>query len=417
MSDVIPGARHSALSFLMLKLSIWSVSILTSITGLAISPSLPAIQKQFPKVGETELDMLISLPNLLLIPFVIITGKLAQSKSSVTLIRIGSFVFILAAIGYQFAHSIFYLLMVSIFLGIGAGFVVPLAAQLPSVVFQGAERQKQMGICSGISNATQVLCTFLAGWLAMINWHGSFWVYAIALIPLLLSPFLKLGAAPRPQTSDPVPPLPDALRDKDGINRKGLVKLMVLYFIVMFFNLQIPLNLPFLLAGRHIDTTISGSLIAVFFLVQALTAFIINGSIRIFRAYTMAFALLVISVCLLLFPLVNNEIGYYLLAACAGITGGTIEPLIWNKTATVTSRKQSTVAFGWIMSACYLSIWATPYIIDVLSHLLHDDKHNFPFFISGALSVAFTVYLFLNRDGAIFGMKNEVALFDKKKQA
>lgn len=405
------------LSFLMLKLSIWSVSILTSITGLAISPSLPAIQKQFPKVGETELDMLISLPNLLLIPFVIITGKLAQSKSSITLIRIGSLVFILAAVGYQFAHSIFYLLMVSIFLGIGAGFVVPLAAQLPSVVFQGAERQKQMGICSGISNATQVLCTFLAGWLAMINWHSSFWVYAIALIPLLLSPFLKLGAAPRPLDSDPVPPLPDAVRDKDGINQKGLVKLMVLYFIVMFFNLQIPLNLPFLLAGRHIDTTISGSLIAVFFLVQALTAFIINSSIRVFRTYTMVFALLIISVCLLLFPLVNNEIGYYLLAACAGITGGTIEPLIWNKTATITSRKQSTVAFGWIMSACYLSIWATPYIIDVLSHLLHDDKHNFPFFISGALSVVFTVYLFLNRDGAIFGMKNEVALFEKKNQA
>ncbi|MEG1378563.1 MAG: hypothetical protein RSC75_02945, partial [Bacteroidales bacterium] len=79
-----------ALAFMMLKLSIWSVSILTSITGLAISPSLPAIQQKFPHVGETEIDMLISLPNLLLIPFVIIVGKLAQSKSSVTLIRIGS---------------------------------------------------------------------------------------------------------------------------------------------------------------------------------------------------------------------------------------------------------------------------------------------------------------------------------------
>lgn len=405
-----------AFSFMMLKLSIWSVSILTSITGLAISPSLPDIQQKFPHVSETVIDMLISLPNLLLIPFVIIVGKLAQSKSSVTLIRIGSMVFILAAIGYQFANSISYLLMVSVFLGLGAGFVVPLAAQLPSVVFQGAERQKQMGICSGISNAAQVICTFMAGWLAAINWHASFWVYSIAIIPLLLSPFLRFSAVPKPSETPAsvVSSTTDSL-GKEGINRKGLIKLMVLYFIVMFFNLQIPLNLPFLLEGHHIDTTISGSLIAIFFMIQALTAFIINDIIRFFRKYTMAIVLLVISLCLLLLPLVNGEGWYYLLAACAGITGGTIEPLIWNKTSNVTSRKQSTVAFGWIMSSCYLSIWATPYLIDILAHLLHDEKHNFPFFISGILSLVFTLFLFLSRNGTIFGMKNEVSLFAKNK--
>lgn len=393
-----------------LKLAIWSISILTSITGLAISPSLPAIQKQFPQVGQTELDMLVSLPNLLLIPFVIIAGKLAQRRSSVMLIRIGCLVFLLVAIGYQFANSVLYLQGVSIFLGVGAGFVVPLAAQLPSVVFQGTERQRQLGICSGISNASQVLCTFFAGWLAMFNWHTAFWVYGIAIVPLLLSPFLKIN----PQPSNTV--VEDTPSADSGINRKELAKLMLLYFTVMFFNLQIPLNLPFLLAGNHIDTTISGSLIAIFFLVQALTAFVINWSIRLFKSYTMVFALVVISACLLLFPLVKGEMWYYVLAACAGITGGTIEPLVWNKTATVTSRKQSTVAFGWIMSACYLSIWATPYIINLLSRLLHDDKHNFPFFIAGALAAVFTVYLLLNRKGTIFGMKREMALIDQSKQ-
>lgn len=399
-----PIKTSTVLAFTMLKIAIWSVSVLTSITGLAISPSLPDIQRRFPQVGLAELDMLISLPNLLLIPFVIIVGKLAQSKSSVTLIRIGSMVFLLAAIGYQFANTFFYLLAVSVFLGLGAGFVVPLAAQLPGVVFQGAERQRQMGICSGISNAAQVICTFLAGWLAGFNWHAPFWVYAIAIIPLLLSPFLRFNVAPKVAPVTPVVSQPVA----KGINRKGLAQLMALYFLVMFFNLQIPLNLPFLLAGHHIDTTIAGSLIAIFFLVQALTAFVINTVIRVFRTYTMAVVLVVISGCLLLFPLVTGAGWYYVLAALAGVTGGTIEPLIWNKTAAITSRKQSTVAFGWLMSACYLSIWATPYLIDGAARLLHDEKHSFPFFISGALSLLFALFLLLSRNGLIFGMKNEV---------
>lgn len=401
---------NPGLSFLMLKLSIWSVSILTSITGLAISPGLPDIQKTFPRVSETSIDMLISLPNLFLIPFVIIAGKLAQKKSSVMLIRIGCLVFILSAVAYQFANSIFYLLLVSIILGIGAGFVVPLAAQLPSVIFQGTERQKQMGICSGISNATQVFCTFLAGWLATMNWHTAFWVYSIAVIPLLLSPFLKISSSNNSSPGVTQESADEAeIIGKGGIDRKGLIKLMALYFIVMFFNLQIPLNLPFLLESHHIDTTISGSLVAIFFMVQALTAFVINRIIRLFKKYTMAFVLFVITLCLLLFPLVQGTGWYYLLAAAAGITGGTIEPLIWNKTSNVTSRKQSSLAFGWIMSACYLSIWATPYIVDVFAKLLHDDRHNFPFFIAGALSLLFTLFLFLSRNEAIFGMKNEVA--------
>lgn len=400
----------------MLMISIWSVSILTSITGLAISPSLPAIQRTFPGVGKTEIDMLISLPTLFLIPFVIIVGRLAQSRSAKGLIQLGTLIFLLSAIAYQFASGIHYLLMVSIMLGVGAGFVVPLAAQLPSAVFTGAERQRQMGICSGISNASQVLCTFFAGWLATINWHYSFWVYGLAVIPLLLSPFLKIKSpgADKTQSVQPSTPNPFADYGKDGINKKGLALLMTLYFVVMFFNLQIPISLPFLLSHHHISTEISGILISIFFLVQAVSAFMINTLVKVFRNYTMVFAVGILAVALWLLPFVRSELWYYVLAACAGVTGGTIEPLIWNKTSNLTSLKKSTLAFGWIMSANYMSVWATPYILDLFSHIFHDDLSTFPFYISGIIAVAFTLILLLCRKSVIFGMKDEVALLSTK---
>lgn len=419
---MISTKTPSIQAFTGMKFAIWSVSIVTSITGLAISPSLPAIQKTFPQASESVLDMLISLPNLLLIPFVIIAGKLAQSKSKMTMIQGGALVFIIAAVLYQFAHSIAILLLISVGLGIGAGLIVPLSAQLPSVVFKGKERQQQLGICSGISNATQVFCTFAAGWLATINWHYSFWVYGIALIPLLLSPFLRYipkftaqveNKTAKTEHNNTVDPSVSSTLSspKEGIQKNKLVLLMILYFVVMFFNLQIPISLPFLLNHHHLNTEVSGILIAIFFMVQALSAFMINTIIRIFRSYTIFVVILVITVALFLFPMVRGEGWYYVLAACAGITGGTIEPLIWNKTAAITSQKSSTVAFGWIMSACYMSVWATPYLLDFFSKIFKDDLSTFPFYISGGIALLFSVLLLFTRNQQIFGMKDEMKEF------
>ncbi|MEG1617263.1 MAG: MFS transporter [Bacteroidales bacterium] len=396
--------------FLMLKMSVWSISILTSITGLAISPSLPTIQHKFPNVRETEIDMLISLPNLLLIPFVILAGRLAQSRNNVKMIAAGALFFILSAIAYQFANTFTLLLIISIALGMGASMVVPLASQLPSVIFQGKEKQKQLGICSGISNASQVLCTLFAGWLATISWHAPFWVYSIAIIPLIMSPFLRLRSKlpPLPPPTAEQKSISSALIPPSGINKPKLIQLMVLYFVVMFFNLQIPLSLPFLLSHHHLDAEVSGILISIFFSVQAASAFIINQTIHLFRKKTMVVALFIITVALFLFPFVKGIEWYYVLVALAGVTGGTIEPLIWNKTSNITSPAKSALAFGWIMSACYLSIWATPYILNLLSLVFRDDLSTFPFYISGGMAVLFTIILLFSENSVIFGMKEEV---------
>ena len=395
--------------------AIWSVSILINLTGLAITPSLPAIQKQFSGVGRTEIDMLVSLPMLLMIPFVVIAGKLVQSRNAARFIQIGTTVFIAAAVAYQLANTIDVLLLISLLLGLGAGMVVPLAAQLPSRVFTGLELQRQMGICAGISNSSQVAVTFLAGWLATISWHYSFGVYLLAVVPLVLSPFLRLKSLHKEQPSANADSTSIPQADTSWFNKEHLVLLMLLYFTVMFFNLQIPICLPFLLAHHGLNTETGGTLVAIFFMVQAVSAFFISNVIRSLRKKTMVFAVTMIATSLLLFPLVTNEIFYYILAALAGITGGIIEPLVWNKTAKVASPQKSTLAFGWLMSANYFSVWATPYILAFFSKIFNDDLSTFPFYLAGAVAIAFAIFLLFSQNKAIFGMKNEVALLNIQK--
>ena len=67
---------------LLALLAIWSVSAVTSLPGLAISPILEDLSRIFPAASQLEIQMLTSLPSLLIIPFVLLSGWLsAQSPA------------------------------------------------------------------------------------------------------------------------------------------------------------------------------------------------------------------------------------------------------------------------------------------------------------------------------------------------
>ena len=67
-------------------LAIWSVSAIASLPGLAISPILGDLNKIFPKATDLEIQMLTSLPSLLIIPFVLLAGKLSVGKDKLCLL-------------------------------------------------------------------------------------------------------------------------------------------------------------------------------------------------------------------------------------------------------------------------------------------------------------------------------------------
>ena len=61
-------------------LAIWSVSAVTSLPGLAVSPILGDLNTIFPSASDLDIQMLTSLPSLLIIPFVLLSGKLSVGR-------------------------------------------------------------------------------------------------------------------------------------------------------------------------------------------------------------------------------------------------------------------------------------------------------------------------------------------------
>ena len=140
-------------------LAIWSVSALTSLPGLAVSPILDKLTKVFPGATEMELQMLTSLPSLLIIPFVLLSGHLAERVGFVRSLLWGLWLFLISGVLYLFCGAVWQLIAVSVLLGVGSGIIIPLSTALVSRYFVGEYRTRQFGYSSAITNASLVIAT------------------------------------------------------------------------------------------------------------------------------------------------------------------------------------------------------------------------------------------------------------------
>lgn len=176
---------------LMTYLAIMSISLIVNLPGLAVAP-MEGKLKEILHAPELEVQLLTTLPNFIIIPFVLLSGKLSEAKHKIPIIVGALIIYVGCAIVYLFADSMGFLIIISCLLGCGAGLLIPFSTGLIADTFAGKYRMQQMGWQSGISNTTVVIATFAVGWLIQgKNWHLPFIVYLAAGIPLIFSIWLK----------------------------------------------------------------------------------------------------------------------------------------------------------------------------------------------------------------------------------
>lgn len=212
--------------------------------------------------------MLTSLPSLLIIPFVLLAGKLAEKRDFIRLLRVGLWLFAASGVLYLFSSRMWQLMAVSALLGIGAGLIIPLSTGLISRYFTGEYRVRQFGYSSAITNMTLVVATAVTGYLAEVHWRLPFAVYLLPLISLVLSAYLKKDAASVTikQAAAIIPPIQSTpvISGKYGIHIRHLVQLMLFYGLVTYVVLVVTFNLPFLMEAHHFSSGNSGLMISLF---------------------------------------------------------------------------------------------------------------------------------------------------------
>ena len=391
---------------LITLIGIWAVSALTSLPGLAVSPILGELSTIFPHATELDIQMLTSLPSLLIIPFVLLAGKLAEKRDFIRLLRVGLWLFAASGVLYLFSSRMWQLMAVSALLGIGAGLIIPLSTGLISRYFTGEYRVRQFGYSSAITNMTLVVATAVTGYLAEVHWRLPFAVYLLPLISLVLSAYLKKDAASVTikQAAVIIPPIQSTpvISGKYGIHIRHLVQLMLFYGLVTYVVLAVTFNLPFLMEAHHFSSGNSGLMISLFFLAIMAPGFMLDSLVKLLGNKTKLYSLLAIAIGLLLIWISPTE--WLIVPGCilVGLGYGIIQPLIYDKTVDTAIPQKTTLALAFVMVMNYLAILLSPFITDFFQWIFHTGSQEFPFIFNLCITILIMYWAYAKKEEFLF---------------
>lgn len=383
---------------LMALLGIWSVSALTSLPGIAVSPILDELSAVFPKATELDVQLLTTLPSLLIIPFVLLAGYISRRVGYIKLLYIGLWLFLLSGALYFVCSSMRQLIVVSALLGVGAGVIIPLSTALVSMFFNGEERSRQFGYVSAITNIALVVATAVVGWLADVQWRLPFLVYLLPAVAVALVPSIR-----RSGERLNVETLGGGNGQGGSASRKGWVKYgklwryMLYYLLITYLVMVVSINLPFLLGEHGYDSGVSGVVISVFFVAMMLPGFFINRIVAVLGRNILVWALLLISIGLL--DVFYNHSLLFVIIGCvaAGFGYGMAQPYIYNVTSSLASVGRVAYALALLMSMNYVAIVVSPFVIEWLQESAGVKGERFPFAMNAVIGFVALMLLMLRR--------------------
>ena len=374
-------------------LGIWSVSALTSLPGLAISPISEQLTVIFPKASEVDIQLLTTLPSLLIIPFILLAGFISERIGYIRLLYIGLFMFLISGVLYFVCGTITQLVVVSALLGVGAGIIIPLSTALVSKFFVGEERTRQYGYVSAITNIALVLATAVTGWLADVQWRLPFLVYLLPIFSIILLPAIQRDER-RTVTDESAT---DASRSRSFVNYRSLLKYMLFYLLITYLVMVVNINLPFLLGKLGHDSAVTGLVIAVFFLSMMTPGLFINRIVGLLGSNILWVGLLLIALGLLDISL--NSSLLFILVGCIvmGFGYGMAQPYIYDVTASLASADKVAPALSLVMTMNYIAIVVSPFVIEFLQHLSGVKGEAAPFLLNSIVGFVAIIPVLLHK--------------------
>lgn len=372
-------------------MGIWSVSALTSLPGLAISPISEKLSTIFPSATELDIQLLSTLPSLFIIPFILLAGFLSNKVAYTKLLYIGLSIFLLSGALYFVCDTMGQMIIVSVLLGVGAGIIIPLSTSLVSMFFSGKQRTRQFGYVSAITNIALVVATAVAGWLADIQWRLPFLVYLVSLLSLLLVPAIKRGektvSMSREQTVESAYP----------IDYRSLLKYMLYYLLITYLVMVVSINLPFQLGKLGYDSGISGMVVSVFFVAMMLPGLFINRIIAVLGRNILLWALLLISLGLA-DVYFNDSLAFIIIGSVAiGFGYGMAQPYIYDVTASLAPPAKVTHALALLMTMNYVAILVSPFGVEAVGDITGHKGYLLPFLVNSFIAFVALLSLLLRR--------------------
>jgi MFS family permease len=253
-----------------------------------VSTGMGAITKAFPGADPILINLVYTFPILISVFMnFFVVPPLAKRYDKKSLVMVALVLYIIGGVGGVWATgTIFQIIGMRAFVGIGAGIAAPLCGAIINDLYDGRDRENMLGWANGVDSLMAIILVMIAGYLCAIKWNYLFYVYTYFIIVLLMV------ATSLPSIPAPAAESFEKNTVKLSFNGKQKFKLFLIclyeaaftiFLVVMMMKLSIFIELDAKLG----DAIISSRAISV------TTAGILVGSLlfgfadRLFRRYTM----------------------------------------------------------------------------------------------------------------------------------
>ena len=166
--------------------TILSMSLLTVMAGAAIAPALGIIKAHFAWAPSLLIQLIVSMPALLIIITNILFLQLSRRVSTRLIAIIGLLLYVASGVGCFLVDDIYFLLGLRALLGVSVGLIMPLSTGLLAFYFPPEQQARLMGLSAAMNQMGGVVATLLAGLLATVQWNYAFLVYLMGLIAVVM---------------------------------------------------------------------------------------------------------------------------------------------------------------------------------------------------------------------------------------
>ena len=317
--------------------------------GSEMTPILAVIALAFP--GE-NVNLLVALPPLCIIPASIIAGKLSYYISRKTILSVGQLLFIIGGLGGAIVTSFDQLLITRVFFGIGCGLVYPIVPTLISYFYTGHERVSMMGRANAIGSIIAMVFSTISGTLATIGWRIPFLVNIFFIFVLIMQVIFLPKVPPEKELASAKQADSLSKREKSFGARAwmGIILMLVSMTISMVYLLKMAILIQTTGIG---DSVMAGLASSTSTCVGLLISLCFPLIFKHIKRYTVLISMLSVALAFILLSIASSGVLVFAGAAVFGIYLGTLIPFLQSTLSGLVHPYRRTVALSVLSTAMF----------------------------------------------------------------
>lgn len=377
-----------------LMIAIMGISLVLSTSG-AISGTIPLMEKHFSNMSTATVELIVTIPSFSGIFVPLLAGFIEKVTGKKLLALIGLGVTASCGVIPVFTGNYALILFSRIMVGVGIALLTPLSVSYITDIYDEVKANELLGYRNSFINIGSTVLLFLAGYLIKIGWHTAYWVFALALIPFLMTIFWI------PKRFDNYSVTVGKDVDQQKIKQTTnwqIIGYALLFGIMQISYMGINLKVPSYIVNNNIGDSSTGSFILSLLPVAA----IVSGLLYkyIYHAWgknTTAISATIAGVALGAMLFLRNS---YLIGACVMISGffwGIMNPHMTELFALSSPKGSMTLSTSIVIFGINIGGTFAPFIFQFLGSLLHNYSPEMGLIISAAIWIIFgVVFLIVN---------------------